>query len=342
MTPSALAVTAGLALAMSAALTPPFRRLALATGLLDRSSERSSHEGVVARGGGVVVLVAVLLAVAAGLGADRLAERLAFVGGLVMVGGLGLCDDRWTITPGTRLFFQALAAALVVAVSGGLHSLPLPPPLDVEFPLPRTAAVLWIVAVLNFYNFLDGIDGLAASQAVVTGTGLALAGWDPFAAAAGAAVAGACAGFLFYNWSPARIFMGDVGSGALGFLFAAAPLLAPPAERPRAVLFVATSLFLFLADATWTLLKRIARGARWYEAHREHAYQRLVIGGWTHAQATLLVAASATLLTAAALAAWRTGKSGWSWLSLALAGGCFVLELALARRAEAVRQGDRG
>ena len=126
-------------------------------------------------------------------------------------------------------------------------------------------------------------------RALVTGTGLALAGWDPFAAAAGAAIAGGCGGFLLHNWSPARIFMGDVGSGTLGFLFAAVPLLAPPIERPRAVLFVATSLSLFLADATWTLVKRVARGARWYEAHREHAYQRLVIGGWTHARTTTLL-----------------------------------------------------
>jgi Fuc2NAc and GlcNAc transferase len=331
-----LALAAALALVTTAALTPPFRRFALSSGLLDRANERSSHDGVVARGGGVVLVFAFLLvAAAAARSGVRVAEMLAIVGGLAIVAALGLCDDRWTLSPWTRLLFQSLAAVLVVAASGGLPAVPLPAPLDVAIGFPRAAAVVWIVAVVNFYNFLDGIDGLAAAQGLVTGTGLALAGWDPFAAASGAAIAGACGGFLFHNWSPARIFMGDVGSGALGFLFAAAPLLAPPAERSRAVLFVATSLFLFLADATWTLAKRIARGARWYEAHREHAYQRLVISGWTHAQTTALVALGASLLTAAALAAWRSAAPREAWLSLGLAASGFAAELWLASRAGA-------
>ena len=136
--------------------------------------------------------------------------------------------------------------------------------------------------MVNFFNFLDGIDGLAAVQAVVTAAGIALAGWDPFAALLAAALAGATAGFLPYNWSRASIFLGDVGSYFLGYTLATLPLAAPPASRPQAVLFVALSLWLFLADAAWTLVRRARSGAPWYAAHREHLYQQLALrlGPW--------------------------------------------------------------
>lgn len=91
---------------------------------------------------------------------------------------------------------------------------------------------------------------------------MALAAWDRGASVIGATIAAACLGFLVFNWSPAKIFMGDVGSGLLGYVFAVLPLMAPMDERPRAVLCVALSLWLFLADATWTLLRRVTTGAR--------------------------------------------------------------------------------
>ena len=203
-------------------------------------------------------------------------------------------------------------------------------------------AVVWIVAVVNFYNFLDGIDGLAAAQGMITGVGLTLAGWDPFAAACGAAVAGACAGFLLHNWAPARIFMGDVGSGALGFLFASLPLLASPPQRSRAAFFVALSLWFFLADATWTLARRIVRGERWYEAHRQHLYQQLVAAGGSHAHVTSSLALGALVLTAAALGGWYSPSPLVSWIALGLAVAGFGLELTLARRAQGARGSSPG
>ena len=107
-----------------------------------------------------------------------------------------------------------------------------PPPLDLQLgPAGTVVAVVWILAVVNFYNFLDGIDGLAGLQGVITGAGIVLAGWDPLASVLATAVAAGCAGFLVFNWHPARIFLGDVGSGFLGYTFAALPLLAPPETR---------------------------------------------------------------------------------------------------------------
>lgn len=327
-----LAAAAVTAFGVAAALTPVFRRFAFAWGFLDLPNERSSHEGVVPRGGGAVLVLAVLAGLAVAARTWQWTPGVvAVLAGLALMSGVGLWDDRWGLSPWSRLFFQVLAAAAVVWTAGGLDKAPLPPPLDAPMGPWRALAVLWIVAVVNFYNFLDGIDGLAGLQGLITGAGLALAGWEPWSAACGAAIAGACGGFLLHNWAPARIFMGDVGSGALGFLLASAPLLAAPEARSRGVLFVGVSLWLFLADATWTLGRRVARGERWHQAHREHLYQRLVALGWSHARVTTLIGLGSLGLTLLALWAWRTGDArGW-WLSLAVALVFLGIEIRLAR-----------
>jgi UDP-N-acetylmuramyl pentapeptide phosphotransferase/UDP-N-acetylglucosamine-1-phosphate transferase len=128
------------------------------------------------------------------------------------------------------------------------------------------------------------------------------------------------------------VFLGDVGSGLLGFGFGALPFLAAPAERPRAVFFVALSLWLFLADAAWTLARRAARGERLSQAHREHVYQRLVASGLGHGSVTAALGAGAVVLTTLGLMAWRHG-GGWSWVALGAAVSLFAVELlALGRR----------
>jgi Fuc2NAc and GlcNAc transferase len=257
---------------------------------------------------------------------------LVFVG--LGLGLVGLWDDRFGLPPLARLAFQIVAAVAAVTWGAGIDRLPLPPPLDL--PLGGLGAVvtsLWIVAVVNFYNFLDGIDGLAALQGAVTGLGLALAAWDPQAAAVGAALAGACLGFLPFNWSPATIFMGDIGSCFLGYMLSVLPLLAPIESRPRAVGFVALSLWLFLADATWTLVRRMARGERWSEAHREHLYQRLA-RRFGHRRVALGIGFGSCALTGIALGAWRKADAAWAWAGLALGVVLFAIEWALARREE--------
>jgi Fuc2NAc and GlcNAc transferase len=152
---------------------------------------------------------------------------------------------------------------------------------------------------------MDGIDGLAAGQSVLAGVGggilLLLAGDAPLAFVSVLFAAGS-AGFLIWNWAPAKIFLGDVGSGALGYLFA---LLGLASERREAVPILAWVLIfgVFVVDATTTLLRRVLRGERWYEAHRSHAYQRLVRGGWRHSRTTASILALTTLLSLLALAA---------------------------------------
>ncbi len=164
-------------------------------------------------------------------------------------------------------------------------------------------AVVGIMWLINLYNFMDGIDGLAGGEAVsvalvggvllsfVGATGIALAVFS---------LAAAVAGFLVLNWPPAKIFMGDVGSGLLGYAFA---VLALASDRTGAVPLVVWILLLgvFIVDATATLIRRVMNGERWYEAHRSHAYQRAVQAGYSHRTVTIAVLALNGLLALAAI-----------------------------------------
>jgi Fuc2NAc and GlcNAc transferase len=327
-------VTAAISAFIAALLVTPFIRAnARRWGLLDRPTVRSSHREVTPRGGGAAMVIGagLSLALSPALWVHTPAA-LALLGGILALAAVGLCDDRWGLSPLIRLGIHLAVAAGFVAGAGSLDRAPLPAPLDLPLgPLGPVVSVLWIVAVINFYNFMDGIDGLAGVQAVVTGTGIAVAGFDPFSSFFGAALAGGAAGFLIYNWSPATIFLGDVGSGVLGYAFAALPFLAGRESRAALVTFVALSLWFFLADATWTLLRRVARGERVYKAHREHVYQRLVISGWTHAGVTTALGAAALGLTALALTALRLDETGIWWAVFLLATALFGLEMRLAR-----------
>jgi Fuc2NAc and GlcNAc transferase len=192
-------------------------------------------------------------------------------------------------------------------------------------------AVLGIVWATNLYNFMDGIDGLAGAEAASVGLlGAALlAPWNPSLAVVAALVAGSAAGFLPLNWAPARIFMGDVGSGFLGFLFAALAVASEHAGALPALIWLLL-LGVFFADATITLLRRFVRGDRWYAPHRSHAYQRAVQGGWSHAG----VSGAVLGLNAAlgAMAWWITREPGLLLPMLAAAGVIMAILYLLLER----------
>jgi Fuc2NAc and GlcNAc transferase len=320
------------AFVLAAVATPLFRAAAQRWGVLDRPNVRSSHQTVVPRGGGVAIALSVMAALWLARPAwEGRPGALTLLSGGVALAAVGLWDDRFGLSPLSRFAAQLAVAVVVVFGLGGLVRLPLPPPVDPSLgPLAGPLAVLWIVAVVNFYNFLDGIDGLAALQATLTGVGILLAAWDPLAALAGAALAGAAAGFLLFNWSPASVFLGDVGSYFLGYTLAALPLLAPEDDRPRAAAFVALSLWLFLADATWTLARRVRRGERWYQAHREHLYQHLALR-FGHARVAAAIGLGSAALTAAALAAWTNVGPAWTWAALGLGAVLTVAEWMMVR-----------
>lgn len=331
-------MTLSFAIAVATALlaTPLVIVAARCYGLLDHPNERSSHRAVIPRGGGLAILAALVVT----LGLRRsdwtaTPEMLALLAGGALVALVGLLDDRYGWPPLPRFLCHLAAAVVLVASTGGIERLPLPPPLDLPTgPLASPLAVLWVVGVLNFVNFMDGIDGLASVQGAITGMALALALFEPSGSLLAIALAGGCAGFLVFNWAPARIFLGDVGSGLVGYTLAAIPLLASAGAKAHAVLLAATSLSFFLADPGACLLRRVVRGERWYEAHRQHLYQRWVAAGAGHARVSAWIGLGSVAVTALGLLAWWTNDPAAAWAGLALAGALFELERRAVIRAE--------
>ena len=268
-----LPIVAGLSLALTAAL----RRYALARSLMDIPNARSSHTVPTPRGGGVAIGVSFLLAVpaCATLGWLPWPAAWALLGAGGGVALLGFLDDHGHIAARWRLLGHFGGAAWVLFWLGGL------PPLQVfgqEFALGwagQLIAALYLVWVLNLYNFMDGIDGIASVEAIcvcVGGTLLYVLAGQPDRALLPLMLAAAVAGFLYWNFPPARIFMGDAGSGFLGIVLG---IMSIQAGWFDPALFWSWVILLgaFVVDATYTLVRRLLRGDRVYEAHRSHAYQ---------------------------------------------------------------------
>ncbi len=272
----------------SAAGTWLARRYALARHLLDEPGERRSHQVPTPRGGGAAI-VAVMLAVAAGLLVRASAPEAVLLGGFVLalalVAGIGAWDDHRPLSPWLRLAVHGLAGALL---GGALWWAGAPAWLVV-------AGALLVPGLVNVWNFMDGINGLAASQALLC-AGLFASGlagdWRLLAWAAAAA----CLGFLPFNFPRARIFLGDVGSGALGLVLAwllAVLVLQRPGAWPSAL-----ALLPFLADAGFTLVRRMLRGEKWWQPHATHLYQRLARRHGSHVPVTLAYAGVTAVLAA--------------------------------------------
>jgi Fuc2NAc and GlcNAc transferase len=275
--------------------TKLIRKQALHSGRLDIPGARSSHSVATPRGGGAAIVMAFMLGLLAlaGLGAIEGPVLAALLGGGLAIAAIGYADDRFTLAPGARIVVHFGAAIWALYCLGGL------PPLTVGEQVITFGAggyVLGAVAIvwaLNLFNFMDGIDGIAASQAIfMTGAIVSLilitGAWHTREVAAPAILlTAACAGFLVWNWPPAKIFMGDVGSGFLGYVIA---VLAVADARQNSVATFTWLLLggIFFSDATVTLLRRLRRGERASEAHRSHAYQRLARRWQSHRRVTLL------------------------------------------------------
>jgi Fuc2NAc and GlcNAc transferase len=268
--------------------------------LLDHVNARSSHCQPTPRGGGVAfVLVASLGSVVASLvstsaapaplpltAAPLLALPLALVGFL---------DDRHNLPANWRYGVQLATALLVVHVS------PLVIPQVGLLPL-FALLLIAVTAVINFINFMDGLDGLVAGCMAVAMTVAAIqlaAPWPIWS------LLGALLGFLFWNWSPAKVFMGDVGSTFLGAVFSVLVLQASNWSEALGMLLVATPL---LGDACFCVPRRLIAGQRLFKAHRLHLFQRLHQAGWPHARVSSLYIAATAVLALALL--W----GGLSWL----------------------------
>lgn len=252
----------------AAAMSLAGTRLALAyarrKGLVDHPGERRSHVSPTPRGGGIGIVVACLAMLLLVAATDLPPLPWVLVAtGLVLVAGIGWWDDHRPLQAWPRLLVHAIAAGLLGVASW----------LQGASPVAVMAGFVLALGLVNAWNFMDGIDGLAASQALLCGLGLAWVLSGPWTAL-GVAIAGACTGFLPYNLPRARLFLGDVGSGALGYLMAVL-LAAGFAERPVAtwpVLLLAPMAMLL--DAGLTLGWRMRRGERWWEPHVQHLFQR--------------------------------------------------------------------
>ena len=276
--------------------------------LLDIPNERSSHSSPTPRGGGLAIAVTALggIIIAAILGWIDWDLAIALAGGGGMIATVGWVDDHRDLPALTRFAVQFMSAGWAMFWVGGLPSLSLGI-FSVNMGLIGTVlGIIGIVWAINLYNFVDGIDGLAAGEAISTGVigGLILIAMGQIGLAmVSFVIAAASAGFLPLNWAPAKLFMGDVGSGMLGYLFA---VLAIASENAGAVPLLIWVLLLgaFVFDATVTLCRRIAHGERWYHAHHSHAYQRMVQAGRSHAQVSTTILIINLALAVLAIVAW--------------------------------------
>ncbi len=292
-------------------------------GLVDQPNDRSSHRSPTPRGGGIgiVIGVAVGLFTASILAGPLSARAWLLFGAGVLVAAVGLVDDFRRVPPAIRLLVQIAAAVAVVAATGPIRNLPLPEPLDVTIGSEAVCwliSILWIAAVTNFFNFMDGIDGLAGGQAAASFGGVLIAAWSADAFALAICAGAASLGFLFHNWSPARVFMGDVGSGFLGFVIASLPFLAPVELRGHAVLAVAVGITLFLLDPLETLVRRAWAGKSLIQAHREHTYQQFLAPGDAAGPTARLLVVSGFVLAMFGAAAFRLPAAGWFALTMAI------------------------
>lgn len=255
------------------------RRYALRRHLLDEPGERRSHRVATPRGGGLGPALALAAFLAFAPAADLAIARpvLAWLG-LVLVAGVGAWDDHRALPAVPRLAVHAVASLLLV------HGLDL----FAAGALVALAAAFAVVAAINIWNFMDGIDGIAATQAALFGGTVAYIAGAPWTVPA-AALGVAMLGFLPFNFPVARIFMGDVGSGAVGFAVALVGLGAAAAD-PRAGLAALLPASAFLVDSGMTLGRRIVRGERWWTPHTQHAYQGLA-RRYGHVRVTLGYAA---------------------------------------------------
>jgi Fuc2NAc and GlcNAc transferase len=267
-------------------------RLARQLQLVDVPVARSSHSIPKPRGGGLAIVLLFLLVASYFYSRSLLTidQYMALLAGGI-VAGVGLADDFWQLDARWRIPPQLFAACWVIWWLGDIPPIALGPwTLEAQWLL-SGLALLALIWLLNLYNFMDGIDGLAASELVfVNGMSLLLVinSNDQVVAMLSATLLTAGAGFLLWNWPPAKIFLGDVGSGFIGFSLGVLALFSMQ-QGSLTVWTWVILLAVFIVDATTTLLRRAWRGDRWYEGHATHAYQHAARRYKSHARVTITV-----------------------------------------------------
>jgi UDP-N-acetylmuramyl pentapeptide phosphotransferase/UDP-N-acetylglucosamine-1-phosphate transferase len=298
--------------------------------ILDTPNARSSHDVPTPRGGGIGVmsiLLPVWVVIAFALTSEPgLTARWVIPLAAIALASVSWIDDLRNLGTLPRLGVQVIAViAGALMLPGPVFQGLLPHWLDTAI------LVLGWIWFVNLFNFMDGIDGISGVEAIGTGSGVALIGFLVIGthiplAWHGLVIAGAAAGFLVWNWHPARIFLGDIGSIPLGYLLGWLLLVLAASGYLQAAIILP---LYYLADATFTLLRRLLRGEKIWHAHREHFYQQAVRNGRSHAQVSLAVGATnIALIALAMLSTTLATQALWSWF-VVLAAGALVTMLLL-------------
>ncbi len=306
----------------SALLTWGMRCYALKFDVMDMPGNRSSHQIPTPRGGGLAIVIS-MLAIGVTAGFTTSISSQAFYALLlpgVAIAIISFIDDHQPLPSGLRLIVHFFAACLSIVLLPNLPAIPVG-----EFTLASpwilypllTLSLVWL---LNLYNFMDGIDGIAGGEAVsvllAAASILWLHGerdWSTFLLWCSTPIVG----FLYWNWPPAKIFMGDVGSAYLGITLGILALLTS-ADTPMTLWSWLILLAVFIADATWTLLVRMTTGQDWHQPHRSHAYQKVARHKKSHRFVSLGVIAI-NLIWLAPLAWIATVNANYGWAVCALA-----------------------
>jgi UDP-N-acetylmuramyl pentapeptide phosphotransferase/UDP-N-acetylglucosamine-1-phosphate transferase len=333
-------VAAVVALVASFLLTRVFTRPESRMHILDHPNDRSLHTTPTPRTGGVAIVGGILAGsfVLLFIAGDGFGRELRWLGGLAaLVAVVSYLDDTRHMPIGYRLAVHVTVSVLLVATGMSIGSLSLPefayvlPP-----PLAALVTVLFTVWMINLYNFMDGMDGFAGGMTAIGFGTLAVLGWwngGQVFAAANLIIAAGAVGFLIFNFPPAKIFMGDTGSSTLGFLAAGMSLWGN--RSGAAPLWISVLIFSpFIVDATVTLLRRVARREKVWQAHKTHYYQRLVQVGWGHRKTVLLEYGLMVTCAGAALAASQSVTVMTQWAIIVTIALLYVGFFCFVRLAE--------
>jgi UDP-N-acetylmuramyl pentapeptide phosphotransferase/UDP-N-acetylglucosamine-1-phosphate transferase len=333
-----MAVTASFVLSVVACFV--VKGIARRLRLVDVPNERSLHEVPVPRLGGVAILLSAGIVLAAANGVlPVLGQRdvEAWLIGASVIAALGFVDDVWRLPSLLRLLIQ------VAVVAGVLRAVLRPGSFEVASGLrvqvsPDVAlapSVIFVVATTNIFNFMDGMDGLAATQTLAAGialaAGAALAGQSDLTLIA-LVIAAAAGGFFVHNAPRASLFLGDAGSTVLGFTFGTLAILASMRPSPVPFAVVPLALSPFLLDGTFTILRRLRHGERIWRAHRTHLYQRAVATGLTHRDVLKVYVLWSAVAAAGAVLAVGRGLPGTLVIGFAMALGLGMVWQWVVRR----------
>jgi len=286
------------------------RRYAERRQIIDHPNERSSHVSPTPRGGGLAIVILVIGTAVWVMKEAQWSHALVYLLGGLVIAYLGWRDDVHPLSARVRFAVQGLVAAVSIYGLGYFKTVTIPLVGELELGLVGVIITfLWIIGLTNAYNFMDGIDGMAGGVALAAALGwmmLASNMHNAFVFWIALAIAASSLGFLGHNWSPAKIFMGDVASTFLGYTFAALPLLS--SDKSGDALMLGTLLmWTFILDSSVTFFQRIFKRENVFAAHRSHLYQRLVIGGYSHATISALYI-FLTLLAGLLAYAWSWGQ----------------------------------